>query len=122
MSFRLSPVVVRSPVLARLLLSLLVWANAAAAGRDFYKILGVPRKANEQHIKKAYRKLSMKWHPDKNPDRPKFATKRFQEISEAYEVEVVSNGKREVVLTYSSPSPASKSSRTVRYSRRRPRI
>lgn len=35
----------------------------AAAGRDFYKILGVPRDANDRTIKRAYHKLSMKWHP-----------------------------------------------------------
>ena len=50
---------------------------------DFYDILGVTKDANETEIKKAYRELSLKFHPDRNPD-PN-ATMKFQEISEAYE-------------------------------------
>ena len=38
-------------------------------GADYYKILGVPRSADDRAIKKAFRKLSVEWHPDKNPDR-----------------------------------------------------
>lgn len=53
--------------------------------RDFYAILGVPRDANKNQIKRAYRKLAMKWHPDKNKDDPK-AQERFQDLSAAYEV------------------------------------
>mmetsp|Transcript_11270 Transcript_11270/g.26965 ORF Transcript_11270/g.26965 Transcript_11270/m.26965 type:complete len:520 (+) Transcript_11270:61-1620(+) len=68
---------------AALLLSL---AHVVECGRDFYKILGVPRKADEAAIKKAYRKLSMKWHPDKNPDNKVEAEKKFIETSAAYEV------------------------------------
>jgi DnaJ family protein B protein 4 len=55
-------------------------------GKDFYAILGVPRTANEADLKKAYRKLAMKWHPDKNPNNVKVAQAKFQEISEAYAV------------------------------------
>lgn len=55
------------------------------AGRDFYAILGVPRDANKNQIKRAYRKLAMKWHPDKNKEDPK-AQERFQDLSAAYEV------------------------------------
>ena len=54
---------------------------AALAGRDFYKILGVLRGADEGTIKRAYRKLSLENHPDKGGDADKFA-----EISSAYEV------------------------------------
>jgi len=53
--------------------------------RDFYKILGVERKASVKQIKKAYRKLAVKYHPDKNPDNPD-ANQMFQDISAAYEV------------------------------------
>ncbi|EEA08497.1 DnaJ / Thioredoxin domain-containing protein [Cryptosporidium muris RN66] len=52
------------------------------SGKDYYKILGVPRNANDATIKKAYRKLSLKYHPDKNPD----AKDKFMEVANAYEV------------------------------------
>ena len=68
------------------LLLLLAAASTVEAGRDFYKTLGVPRSASQQQIKKAYRKLSMKWHPDKNQDNQEKAQKKFIEISHAYEV------------------------------------
>ncbi|HEX7249599.1 MAG TPA: molecular chaperone DnaJ [Burkholderiales bacterium] len=55
------------------------------AKRDFYEVLGVNRDASEEDIKKAYRKLAMKWHPDRNPDNPK-AEERFKEAKEAYEI------------------------------------
>jgi molecular chaperone DnaJ len=55
------------------------------AKRDFYDVLGVPRGASEQEIKRAYRKLARKHHPDVNPG-DKVAEGKFKEISEAYEV------------------------------------
>ena len=55
------------------------------AKRDYYEVLGVSRDATEDEIKKAYRKLAMKYHPDKNPDN-KEAEEKFKEASEAYEV------------------------------------
>lgn len=55
------------------------------AKRDFYEILGVNRDASEDDIKKAYRKLAMKYHPDRNPDNPK-AEESFKEAKEAYEI------------------------------------
>jgi len=55
------------------------------AKRDYYEVLGVNRDAPEEDVKKAYRKLAMKWHPDRNPDNPK-AEEHFKEAKEAYEV------------------------------------
>ncbi len=55
------------------------------AKRDYYEVLGVNRDASEEDIKKAYRKLAMKWHPDRNPDNPK-AEEKFKEAKEAYEI------------------------------------
>jgi molecular chaperone DnaJ len=53
--------------------------------RDYYQVLGVPRNATEDAIKKAYRRLAMKYHPDRNPD-DKEAEERFKEAKEAYEI------------------------------------
>jgi len=53
--------------------------------RDYYEILGIDKSANVDEIKKAYRKLAMKYHPDKNPG-DKEAENKFKEVSEAYEV------------------------------------
>jgi DnaJ-related protein SCJ1 len=55
------------------------------AEKDFYEVLEVQQDATAKQIKKAYRKLSLQWHPDKNPDNPD-ATSKFQEISRAYEI------------------------------------
>lgn len=53
--------------------------------KDYYKVLGVDRQADEKEIKRAYRKLAVQYHPDKNPG-DKRAEERFKEINEAYEV------------------------------------
>jgi curved DNA-binding protein len=52
---------------------------------DYYNVLGVDKKASADEIKKAYRKLALKWHPDKNPNN-KSAEEKFKKISEAYAV------------------------------------
>lgn len=54
--------------------------------RDYYEVLGVPKSADDSHIKQAYRSLAKKFHPDMNRDNPAAAEEKFKEISEAYEV------------------------------------
>src|SRR3954464_11685347 len=56
-----------------------------AQTKDYYSVLGVPASATQEELKKQYRKLAAKHHPDKNPNDPK-AAERFKEISEAYQV------------------------------------
>lgn len=55
-------------------------------GGDYYEILGITRDANQDQIKKAYRKLALKWHPDKNLDKREIAEHNFKRLAEAYEV------------------------------------
>jgi molecular chaperone DnaJ len=56
-----------------------------ATKRDYYEVLGVPRNASQEEIKKAYRRLAMQYHPDRNPG-DKEAEEKFKEAAEAYEV------------------------------------
>src|SRR5436190_1088269 len=57
----------------------------ATKKRDYYEVLGVGRNASEEDVKRAYRKLAVKFHPDKNPDDP-HAEDKFKELGEAYDV------------------------------------
>ncbi len=54
--------------------------------KDYYQILGVPRNASKAELKKAYRKLAMQFHPDRNQGKEKWANEKFKEINEAYAV------------------------------------
>ena len=54
--------------------------------KDYYQILGVSRNAAQEQIKKAYRKLAMQHHPDRNPSKEKWANEKFKEINEAFGV------------------------------------
>ena len=65
------------------------------AKRDYYEILGIEKNADERSIKKAYRKLARKHHPDASDESPEIAEK-FKEISEAYEV--LADSEKEVAM------------------------
>ena len=54
--------------------------------RDYYEVLGVTKHDNPEQIKKAFKKLAIKWHPDKNPDNKEYAKQKFRDIAEAYEI------------------------------------
>jgi len=56
-----------------------------AGKRDYYEVLGVDKNATDEELKKAYRKLAKKYHPDANPDNKKEAEAKFKEVNEAYE-------------------------------------
>ena len=57
-----------------------------AEKRDYYEVLGVGKNATDEELKKAYRRLAKKYHPDANPDNKEEAEKKFKEVNEAYEV------------------------------------
>lgn len=67
--------------------------------KNYYELLGVSKNASEDDIKKSYRKLAVKWHPDKNPNNKEEAEKKFKEISEAYQV-LSDPSKREIYDNY----------------------
>lgn len=70
-----------------------------ATKKDYYEILGVTRNASEDDIKKAYRKLAMKYHPDRNPNNTKISEEKFKEINEAKEV-LLDKNKRNLYDNY----------------------
>jgi len=70
---------------------------------DYYKILGVEKSASQDDIKKSYRKLAMKYHPDKNPDNEE-AENKFKEIAEAYET-LSDEAKKQFYDRYGSAGP-----------------
>lgn len=66
-------------------------------GKNYYQILGIQKSANDDEIKKAYRKLALKYHPDKN--KAPGAEEKFKEVAEAYEV-LSDKSKREIYDKY----------------------
>eukprot|EP01006_Ploeotia_vitrea_P061976 TRINITY_DN7979_c0_g1_i1.p1 TRINITY_DN7979_c0_g1~~TRINITY_DN7979_c0_g1_i1.p1 ORF type:complete len:236 (-),score=37.83 TRINITY_DN7979_c0_g1_i1:77-784(-) len=71
---------------AVLLLFTLLLVCGVQCKTDYYELLGVPKTATSKEIKKAYRTLALKWHPDKNPENKQEAAEKFKLIAEAYEV------------------------------------
>lgn len=68
-------------------------------GKDYYAILGIPKTATEDEVKKAFKKLALKYHPDRNPDNKKAAEDKFKAVAEAYEV-LQDKQKREIYDKY----------------------
>jgi len=67
-----------------IILLFIVSCSVVYAKKDYYKVLDVDRSASQKDIKKAFRNLALKYHPDKNPDED--TSRKFREIAEAYEV------------------------------------
>ena len=76
----------RPIVWCAVLLSPNITSAAAKTTDDHYKILGLKRGASQKDVKKAYRKMAKKWHPDKNPDDVDKAKEKFMKVAKAYEV------------------------------------
>ena len=69
-----------------LLFTVVVIGHVACDEKDLYKVLGVSKTATEKELKKAFRRLSIQWHPDRHQDNKKEAQKKFIEIANAYEI------------------------------------
>ena len=78
----------------------------AAQSESFYSILGVNKEANQDDIKRAYRKLSMKWHPDRN-NQSNESTEKFQQISRAYETLSDDSKKKQYDMGLNNPFASS---------------
>ena len=74
----------------------------SADGDKLYNLLGIPRSASQEDIKQAYRKLALRYHPDRNPENRVEAEKKFKDISEAYQVLSDSDKRR----AYDTPEAA----------------
>ena len=77
-----------------------------AEKRDYYEVLGVDRNATDDELKKAYRKLAKKYHPDANPDNKKEAEAKFKEVNEAYET-LSDKQKRQMYDQFGHEGPSS---------------
>lgn len=94
---------------------------------DYYSILKVNKAATKDEIKKAYKELARKWHPDKNPDNQEEATKKFKQVSEAYQIlsddskrRIYDRDGKEGLFPGSQPKSSSRRSRNKEQSYRRP--
>ncbi len=76
-----------------------------ATKRDYYEVLGVNKNATDEELKKAYRKLAKKYHPDANPDNKKEAEAKFKEVNEAYET-LSDKQKRQMYDQFGHDGPA----------------
>jgi len=105
------------PLLLALLASLLQAAAAEmyCGAQNCYSVLGVEPSADAAAVKKAYRKLSLQWHPDKNPANQDEASKKFQEIAAAYEV--LSDDTVRAAYDYFLAHPEEQMYNTMRYYR-----
>lgn len=63
--------------------------------KDYYEVLGVDRGASREEIKKAFRRLALRYHPDRNPQNQKQSEEQFKEINEAYQVLIDESSRRE---------------------------
>ena len=86
----------RRTVIIALAATIAFLAETVSTEKDYYAVLGVPKTAAENVIKRAYRKLSLKYHPDKVQGDKQVAEKKFMEIATAYEV--LSDSKKRKVL------------------------
>jgi len=80
------------------LLDYLIHCSEKMAKRDYYEVLEISKSASEDEIKKAYRKMAIKYHPDKNPG-DKVAEDKFKEAAEAYEVLSNAQKKRSMIVS-----------------------
>ena len=74
------------PLYFQTILIIVFLFTGALSAADYYKVLGVKKNASKKDLKKAYRKLALKYHPDKNLKNKAKATQKFEELSTAYEV------------------------------------
>jgi curved DNA-binding protein CbpA len=73
---------------------------------DYYAVLGLSEVATPEDIRRAYRQLALRWHPDKNPENPELAERKFKQIAEAYEVLSDENRRRSYDRARANPGPS----------------
>ena len=81
---------------------------------DYYSVLGLDKNASTEDIKRSFKKLAKRWHPDKNPNSAEEATRKFKEVSEAYKV-LVDEEKRRIYDTRDKRNPQARVNSVSRY-------